>query len=126
MNKLILLLSSLLITCNTPTIDKRENSKKDNVIEYENDNRKTRKHLKKLMKQKIKGQLPFNDFKYACVENGFAVIVDESWCFWIDKNDSIWCVNGTSKSIMHRKDGTLDCKNAPISIGYLEISAIAE
>ena len=47
-----------------------------------------------LLKEKIDNQLPFNEVKIATIEIGSGVIVDGNWCYWIDSNDKIYCVNG--------------------------------
>lgn len=78
----------------------------------------------KLLKEKIGNQLPFKEVKIASIENGTAVIVDGSWCYWIDKNDKIFCVNGTSKSIYNINN--LKCEDAPIKAMYSDIKKIAQ
>lgn len=47
-----------------------------------------------LLKEKIDNQLSFNEVKIATIEIGTGVIFDGNWCYWIDSNDKIYCVNG--------------------------------
>lgn len=83
-----------------------------------------KKRITKLLKEKIGTELPFNEVRIASVENGTAVIVDKFWCYWIDQNNEIYCVNGSSKTIYKKKNGT--CKDAPIKAYYSEIDKIAK
>lgn len=78
----------------------------------------------KLLKEKIGNQLPFKEVKIAKIENGTGVIVDGDWCYWIDSNDKIFCVNGTSKSIYNVENPK--CENAPINSTFSEIEKIAK
>lgn len=105
MKKIILLLTltTILLSCNS-------NPEKERVT--------------KLLKEKIGDQLPFNDVKIGSIENGTAVIVDESWCYWIDANDKIFCVNGTSKSIYNVNNPK--CEDAPIKAMYSDIEKIVK
>lgn len=102
---IVLILITILFSCNS-----NSNPEKDRAT-Y-------------LLKEKIGNRLPFNEVKIAIVENGTAVIVDTSWCFWIDANDKIFCVNGTSKSI-YNIDNPL-CEDAPISAMFADIEKIAK
>lgn len=77
-----------------------------------------------LLKEKIGTQLPFNEVKIASIENGTAVIVDGSWCYWIDANNKIFCVNGSSKSIYNVNNPK--CENAPIKAMFSDIEKIAK
>lgn len=78
----------------------------------------------KLLKEKIGGQLPFKEVKIANVENGIGVIVDDIWCYWIDSNNTIYCVNGSSKTIYNTNNPT--CVDAPINSTYYDIKKIAQ
>lgn len=78
----------------------------------------------KLIQEKIGNQLPFNDVKIANIENGTAVIIDRHWCYWIDKNYKIYCVNGVSKTIY--KVNNSECENAPIKVTFSDIEKIAK
>ena len=80
--------------------------------------------ITELLKVKIGGQLPFKDVKIAKIEHGTGAIVDGSWCYWIDENDSIFCVNGTSKTIYNVSNPK--CIQAPINAGFTEIEKIAK
>ena len=75
-----------------------------------------------LLKEKIGNQLPFKEVKIASIENGTAVIVDGSWCYWIDTNNKIFCVNGTSKSVYNVNNS--ECENAPIKAVFSDIEKI--
>jgi hypothetical protein len=77
-----------------------------------------------LLKEKIGNQLPFKEVKIASIENGTGVIVDGSWCYWIDANDKIFCVNGTSKSVYNVNNA--ECENAPIKAMFSDIQKIAK
>lgn len=103
-NLFICLASFLLFSCGG-------NEKKEKVIE--------------ILKAKIGQNLPFENVKIADIENGTGVIVDGNWCYWIDKNDNIYCVNGASKTIYNDVNDT-ECKDAPIKSGFMEIEKIAE
>jgi hypothetical protein len=105
MKKLYTLLSitTLLLSCNN-------DSQKENAIE--------------LLKVKIGYQLPFNEVKIASIENGTAVIVDGKWCYWIDLNDKIYCVNGISKTIYNKSNPK--CEDAPINATFSDIEKIAK
>ena len=83
-----------------------------------------KEQVTKLLKEKIGTELPFKEVRIASIENGTAVIVDKFWCYWIDQNNEIYCVNGTSKTIYKQKNGT--CKDAPIKATYLDIDKIAK
>lgn len=78
----------------------------------------------KLLKEKIGNQLPFNEVKIASIENGTGIIVDGNWCYWIDANDKIFCVNGTSKSIFNVNNPK--CEDAPIQASFSDIEKIAK
>lgn len=78
----------------------------------------------KLLKEKIGNQLPFDEVKIASIENGTAVIVDGHWCYWIDANDKIFCVNGSSKSIYNVNNPT--CEDAPINAMFSDIEKLAK
>lgn len=78
----------------------------------------------KLLKEKIGNQLPFNEVKIAKIDNGTGVIVDGNWCYWIDSNDKIFCVNGTAKSIYNVENPK--CENAPINSTFSDIEKIAK
>lgn len=82
-------------------------------------------HVTKLLMEQIGKDLPFKDVRTAKVEGGVAVIVDGSWCYWIDPNDKIYCVNGTSKSLFHKATGR-ECEYAPITSGFIEIDKVAK
>ncbi len=99
----ILTLTTVLFSCNS-------NPEKDKAT--------------KLLKEKIGNQLPFNEVKIASIENGTGVIVDGNWCYWIDTNDKIFCVNGSSKSIFNVYN--LECEEAPIQASFLDIEKIAK
>ncbi len=99
----ILTLSTVLFSCNS-------NPEKDKAI--------------KLLKEKIGGQIPFNEVKIASIENGTGVIVDGNWCYWIDANDKIFCINGASKSIFNVKNP--ECEDAPIKSSFSDIEKIAK
>ena len=73
---------------------------------------------------KIGNQLPFNEVKIAKIDNGTGVIVDGDWCYWIDSNDKIFCVNGTAKSIYNVENPK--CENAPINSTFSDIEKIAK
>lgn len=88
-----------------------ENEKKERITE--------------ILREKIGQGLPFNDVKIAEIENGTGVIVDEFWCYWIDSNNKVYCVNGASKSI-YNSQHEIDCEDAPINSGYLDIIEIAK
>ncbi len=60
----------------------------------------------------------------ASIENGTAVIVDGRWCYWIDSNDKIYCVNGASKSIYNINNS--ECQDAPIEEMFSDIEKIAQ
>lgn len=76
--------------------------------------------LADLIKAEMENPLPFNDIKIAKVNNGTAVIVDESWCFWIDNDNQVFCVNGTAHSTIK------NCKDAPIDKMFSDIEEIAK
>ena len=78
----------------------------------------------KLLKEKIGNQLSFEEVKIAKIENGTGVIVDGSWCYWIDSRDKIYCVNGTSKTIYNVSNPK--CENAPINSTFSDIEKIAK
>lgn len=81
----------------------------------------------KLLKDKIGNKLPFNDVRITEIENGTGVVIDQSYCYWIDSNNKIYCVNGTSKSVMHNEiTGKLECEDAPINANYSDINLIAK
>jgi hypothetical protein len=83
-----------------------------------------KEQITRLLKEKIGTELPFKEVRIAPIENGTAVIVDKFGCYWIDKNNEIYCVNGTSKTIYKQKNGT--CKDAPIKATYSDINKIAK
>lgn len=76
-----------------------------------------------LLKEKIGNQLPFKDIKIAQIENGTAVIVDENWCYWVNSNNKIFCVNGSSKSIYNVNNP--ECEDAPIKAMFSDIDKLA-
>lgn len=78
----------------------------------------------KLLQEKIGNQLPFKDVKIAKIENGTGVIVDNNWCYWFDANDSIYCVNGSSKTIYNLNNPK--CQDAPIKSTFSDIEKIAK
>lgn len=80
--------------------------------------------ITKLLKEKIGTELPFKEVRIAHVEGGIAAIVDKHWCYWIDENDKIYCVNGSAKTIYKKKNGT--CEDAPIKAWFADIDEIAE
>ncbi len=69
--------------------------------------------------------LPCESFKIGRIEGGTAVIVDNYWCFWIDDNDQVYCVNGHSKTVFKAYNTTL-CKDAPINATFSDIEKIVE
>ncbi len=80
-----------------------------------------------LLKEKIGSKLPFEDVRIADIEGGTGVVIDQFYCYWIDSNNKIFCVNGSSKSLMHNDEtNKLECEDAPIKAGYLEINSIAK
>lgn len=79
-----------------------------------------------LLKNSIKGELPFNDIKIAQIENGTGVIVDGSWCYWISNNNIIYCVNGMSQTLMRDENKVLHCDDAPIEAMFSDIEKIAQ
>ncbi|NBX78959.1 MAG: hypothetical protein EBQ94_01020 [Flavobacteriales bacterium] len=83
-----------------------------------------KERVTELLKEKIGTQLPFNDVKIAEIENGTAVIVDNDWCFWIDSDDKIYCVNGSSRSVYRVNNP--ECELAPIKAMYLDIEKLAK
>lgn len=93
----------MLITCG-------ENSEKDRITN--------------LLKTKIGMQLPFKKVEIGNVENGTAVIVDEIWCYWINREDKIYCVNGASKTIYNVNN--TECEDAPIESTYLDIRKLVK
>lgn len=78
-----------------------------------------------LLKTKIGNELPFKKVKIGNIENGTAVIVDDSWCYWIDKDKNIFCVNGSSKTVYNSVNRP-ECKNAPIQANFMDIEKIAK
>ncbi len=78
----------------------------------------------RLLKEKIGNQLPFKEVKIATIENGTGVIVDGSWCYWIDSKDKIYCVNGTSKTIYNVANPK--CEDAPINSTFSDIEKTAK
>lgn len=78
-----------------------------------------------LLKEKIGGELRFKDVKIASVEKGTAVIIDKSWCYWIDTNGKVYCVNGTSKSA-YNANNSQKCEDAPIKASFSDIEKIAK
>ncbi len=78
-----------------------------------------------ILKNEIGQGLPFDDVKIAEVENGTGVIVDGIWCYWISSDNKVYCVNGSSKSI-YNSVNEIDCEDAPINSGYLDIIKIAK
>ena len=105
MKKIILSFTvSIMFACNG-------NDKKEKAIE--------------ILKNEIGQSLPFDDVKIAEVENGTGVIVDGIWCYWISSDNKLYCVNGASKSI-YNSVNEIDCKDAPINSGYLDILKIAK
>lgn len=105
MKKTLLMIGFLTIlnSCN-------ENPEKEKMIE--------------LLKEKIGTQLPFKDVKIANIENGTGVIVDNSWCYWVDVNNKIYCVNGTSKTMYNVNNPK--CEDAPIKSSFSDIEKIAK
>ena len=87
-----LTIAVFLISCNS-------NPEKDRITE--------------LLKEKIGSELPFNEIQIGTIENGTAVIVDGSWCYWINKDNKIYCVNGASKSVYNVNNP--ECEDAPIN-----------
>lgn len=77
-----------------------------------------------LLKDKIGNQLPFKEVKIAQIENGTGVIVDGNWCYWINANNKIYCVNGSSKSIYNVNNP--ECEDAPIKAMFSDIQKIAK
>lgn len=104
MKKIFLMLSlgALLGSCGNPEKEKMTN----------------------LLKEKIGTQLPFKDVKIAKIENGTGVIIDNNWCYWVDVNNKIFCVNGISKSIYNSNNQ--QCENAPINASFSDIEKIAK
>ena len=78
-----------------------------------------------LLKSRIGNEIPFKDLKIGNIENGTAVIVDDIWCYWIDKNNNIFCVNGASKTIYNSVNKP-DCKDAPIEATFMDIEKIVK
>ncbi|SFB80643.1 hypothetical protein SAMN05421780_101562 [Flexibacter flexilis DSM 6793] len=76
-----------------------------------------------LIKNNIGKSLPFDDVKIASVENGTGVIVDGSWCYWIDKDGNVFCVNGTSRGVWPKSK---ECVQAPIQSTFSDIEKIAK
>ncbi|HEX9828187.1 MAG TPA: hypothetical protein VGA80_16425 [Flavobacteriaceae bacterium] len=105
MKKILLALSilTLLYSCNS-------NPEKDRITD--------------LLKEKIGDQLPFKDVKIAQIENGTGVIVDGSWCYWVNDNNKIFCVNGSSKSIYNVNNP--ECEDAPIKAMFSDIEKITK
>lgn len=104
MKKVLVMLSlgTLLVSCGNPEKEK----------------------MTELLKEKIGTQLPFKDVKIAKIENGTGVIVDDNWCYWVDGDNKIFCVNGTSKSIYNVNNE--ECENAPINASFSDIEKIAK
>jgi len=105
MKKLLLTLSllTLFYSCNN-------NPEKDRITD--------------LLKEKIGNQLPFKTVKIAQIENGTGVIVDGYWCYWINNNNKIYCVNGSSKSIYNVNNPK--CEDAPIKAMFFDIEKLAK
>ena len=78
-----------------------------------------------LLKTKIGEKLPFKDLKIGKIENGTAVIVDNHWCYWVDNNNKIYCVNGVSKTIYNSANQP-NCEDAPIKATFSEIEKIVK
>ncbi|PHR45994.1 MAG: hypothetical protein COA32_12175 [Fluviicola sp.] len=83
-----------------------------------------KERITELLKAKIGNELPFNEVKIGEIENGTAVIVDDSWCYWIDKSNKIYCVNGTGKSVYDVKNS--ECEYAPIKAMFSDIEKIVK
>lgn len=77
-----------------------------------------------LLKAKIGTEIPFNEVKVAKIENGIGVIIDGNWCYWIDENNKIYCVNGASKTIYNVNNP--ECEDAPIKAMFSDIEKIAK
>lgn len=78
----------------------------------------------KLLKVKKGSELAFNEVRIAKIENGTGVIVDGGWCYWIDKKDKVFCVNGASITIYNANNP--ECENAPIKAMFSDIEKIAK
>jgi hypothetical protein len=78
-----------------------------------------------ILRSKIGNDLPFKDVKTAEIEGGTGIIVDGSWCYWVNSAGKIYCVNGTSKGI-YNKNSEIECENAPIKSTFSEIEKIAK
>ena len=78
----------------------------------------------RLLKREIGRELPFQEVRIARVEGGTAVVVDKCFCYWIDRNDHVYCVNGNAAAV-YRKRGC-DCMSAPIEAMFMDIEKIAE
>ena len=103
-NLLLYIVAIFFISCG-------ENDKKEKVTE--------------ILKEKIGNNLPFDNVKIAEIENGTGVIIDNNWCYWIDKNNKIYCVNGASKTI-YNDVNELECEDAPIKASFMDIEKLAE
>ena len=77
-----------------------------------------------LLKEKIGNQLPFDNVKIGSIENGTGVIVDNTWCYWLDTNYKIYCVNGSSKTMYNVNNPK--CEDAPIKSSFADIEKIVK
>lgn len=102
-NRLVLLVLILIFSCG-------EQTEKERITE--------------LLKEKIGAELPFNEVKIGEIENGTAAIVDGNWCYWIDKGNKIYCVNGAGKSVYEVKNS--ECEYAPIEAIFFDIEKIVK
>ena len=77
-----------------------------------------------LIKEKIGSERPFDDVKSGEIENGTAIIVDGNWCYWINKDNKVFCVNGTGKSVFDVSNP--ECEYAPIKSMFHDIEKIVK
>lgn len=94
----------------------------DNSTESSGNSEKDR--ITELLKERIGNKLPFDEVKICTIKQGTGVIVDGSWCYWIDANNKIYCVNGTGKSVYDLSNE--ECEYAPGMISFSDIEAKAK
>jgi hypothetical protein len=83
-----------------------------------------KERITNLLKEKIGSELPFDDVKIGEIENGTAIIVDGNWCYWINKDNKVFCVNGTGKSVFDVSNP--ECEYAPIKSMFHDIEKIVK
>lgn len=94
------------------------------IFTYSCSSNTEKSRITEMLQEKIGDELPFDEVKIGSIENGIGVIIDGSWCYWIDQENKIYCVNGASKTIYNKINP--ECQDAPIKATFMDIEKIVK